>query len=452
MLELPLTYDPITRILSIPDRFAGTTLDNLSARLTVEGIPYGWYARLDFRVKAFEERKRAWFYPSIHLDKNRSCILPYELLSLCRRDWKLPLQLVLTKGDVVIASNNILILDVNPSVNSLGSQASNIGPELNNAIVNVENYSGDLTFTRITGEMFEIKLSEDFLTREAGIENAKRFVITDEYGRITVFRLLEDADIEDLVLPARNVEGVLDISNIPPVALERVYSVQTDRERFELTTDQVQNGDTVRVIETMKMFLVVDDTKLDSEDGYAVYTAVSTWENTIGRPDIVNAWSTVLSTFNVPSEKLVKDSLDLKANENEVMHIFGEEFNWNSSIPYREGAASVRNLTLYLSKANDNLGNDPLEPDTVYWQEVSGGVMPTSSILRIIGDGVSTSIDVTHGMNTLHVFPQFIDSEGRYFQTDVKAKNVNEVTVIFHSPPAVNSVRMLISPGAGATE
>lgn len=74
-------------------------------------------------------------------------------------------------------------------------------------------------------------------------------------------------------VPASMVSGVLALNNIPPSAVERVKVVENDSMRFSLTTADVQNGDTVKVTSTNKMYLVVDDGNLDSESGYVVYVA-----------------------------------------------------------------------------------------------------------------------------------------------------------------------------------
>lgn len=88
-------------------------------------------------------------------------------------------------------------------------------------------------------------------------------------------------------VPASMVSGVLALNNIPPSALERVVPVADDTARFALTSSDVQNGDTVKVLSTMKLYLVVDDTSLSTEAGYEEYKA--------GTADSVD-WSGVLNT------------------------------------------------------------------------------------------------------------------------------------------------------------
>lgn len=77
--------------------------------------------------------------------------------------------------------------------------------------------------------------------------------------------------IEDV--PASVLSGVIGPEHIPPSAMERMKIVENDSMRFALTTADVQNGDTVKVTSTDKMYLVVDDGNLDSESGYMVYVA-----------------------------------------------------------------------------------------------------------------------------------------------------------------------------------
>ena len=95
-----------------------------------------------------------------------------------------------------------------------------------------------------------------------------------------------DADITSL--SADKITGVIGIEHIPQGALERLYPVTDDTARFKLTTANVQNGDVVQVTGTGKMYFVIDDTKLNSEAGYAVFTAGTAtsvpWSGVTGKP------------------------------------------------------------------------------------------------------------------------------------------------------------------------
>ena len=79
----------------------------------------------------------------------------------------------------------------------------------------------------------------------------------------------------DAKLPANILSGIIPIENIPHGALERCVVVASDTERFALTSDNVQVGDTIKVNDTGKMYFVVDADQLSTEDGYEVYTAGS---------------------------------------------------------------------------------------------------------------------------------------------------------------------------------
>ena len=71
--------------------------------------------------------------------------------------------------------------------------------------------------------------------------------------------------------------------------MERCVIVKDDDARLALTKSQVQTGDTVKVTDTGKMYFVVDDSKLNTEEGYEIYTAGSAtsvpWSGITGKPE-----------------------------------------------------------------------------------------------------------------------------------------------------------------------
>lgn len=96
-----------------------------------------------------------------------------------------------------------------------------------------------------------------------------------------------NADITDIDA-SKIKSGTIDIDRLPKGAIERMVYVKDDAARFALTTNTTQNGDTVKVRSTKKMFYVIDDTKLSSEAGYEAYTAESAsavpWSGVTGKP------------------------------------------------------------------------------------------------------------------------------------------------------------------------
>lgn len=67
--------------------------------------------------------------------------------------------------------------------------------------------------------------------------------------------------------------GLIDLKYLPQGALERLVVVANATARLKLTTANVQLGDTVKETDTGLMYIVVDESKLNSEDGYQVYVA-----------------------------------------------------------------------------------------------------------------------------------------------------------------------------------
>lgn len=101
-------------------------------------------------------------------------------------------------------------------------------------------------------------------------------------------------------LDASKLTGTINIERLPAGALERCVIVADDAARLKLTTKDVQKGDTVKVTATGKMYFVIDDSKLSTEDGYTVYTAGTAtsvpWSGVTGKP----------STFTPSAHKHVK--------------------------------------------------------------------------------------------------------------------------------------------------
>lgn len=74
-------------------------------------------------------------------------------------------------------------------------------------------------------------------------------------------------------IDAASVTGVLPLNTIPHGALERLVHVANKTARFQLTNTQVQTGDSVIQDDTGVMYIVVDDSKLNSDAGYQEYKA-----------------------------------------------------------------------------------------------------------------------------------------------------------------------------------
>ena len=67
--------------------------------------------------------------------------------------------------------------------------------------------------------------------------------------------------------------GTIDIARLPAAALERCVVVADDTARFKLTSSDVQLGDTVKVTDTNKMYMVINTSELDNANGYTEFSA-----------------------------------------------------------------------------------------------------------------------------------------------------------------------------------
>lgn len=69
-------------------------------------------------------------------------------------------------------------------------------------------------------------------------------------------------------------EGIISVDRLPKSAFSEFLSVANSTARLALTKTQVQNGDTVKEADTGRMYLVIDDSKLNQEAGYQEYTTI----------------------------------------------------------------------------------------------------------------------------------------------------------------------------------
>ena len=109
-------------------------------------------------------------------------------------------------------------------------------------------------------------------------------------------------DVADLKTGLQNIDagqiktGTLPLSVIPHGALERMHVVENAGDLATVTSEQVQNGDTIRV-NGGSMYFVTDDTKLGTGDymqGLAEYTAGTAssvnWSGVQGKPTTLEGY------------------------------------------------------------------------------------------------------------------------------------------------------------------
>lgn len=119
--------------------------------------------------------------------------------------------------------------------------------------------------------------------RTIALSGAVTGSVSSDFGdNVTISTTLANFDASKIA------SGTISIDRLPKAALERLVVVANDTARFALTTATAQSGDTVKVTSTGKMYLIKDESKLNSEDGYEPYTASQAssvpWSGVTGKP------------------------------------------------------------------------------------------------------------------------------------------------------------------------
>lgn len=155
--------------------------------------------------------------------------------------------------------------------------------------------------------------------RTIALSGAVTGSVSSDFGsNVTITTTLAGFDASKIA------SGTINIDRLPKAALERLVVVADDTARFALTTATAQSGDTVKVTSTGKMYLIKDESKLSSEDGYEPYTASSAssvpWSGVTGKPSTFTpptSSATVLGGIKVgytTSGKNYKVQLDSSGN------------------------------------------------------------------------------------------------------------------------------------------
>jgi hypothetical protein len=155
--------------------------------------------------------------------------------------------------------------------------------------------------------------------RTIALSGAVTGSVSSDFGsNVTISTTLANFDASKIA------SGTISIDRLPKAALERLIVVADDTARFALTTATAQNGDTVKVTSTGKMYLIKDESKLSGEDGYEPYTASQAssvpWSGVTGKPSTFTpptSSATVLGGIKVgytTSGKNYKVQLDSSGN------------------------------------------------------------------------------------------------------------------------------------------
>lgn len=118
--------------------------------------------------------------------------------------------------------------------------------------------------------------ADDTVAEAIKLTTARNIILNGELTGSAAFDGTNDITISASIKgidASKITSGVIDLDRLPKGALERLVVVASDEERFKLTTDYVQSGDTVKVTATGIMYFIKDENHLDSEEGYEEYAA-----------------------------------------------------------------------------------------------------------------------------------------------------------------------------------
>lgn len=186
--------------------------------------------------------------------------------------------------------------------------------------------------------------------RTIALSGAVTGSVSSDFGsNVTISTTLANFDASKIA------SGTISIDRLPKAALERLIVVADDTARFALTTATAQSGDTVKVTSTGKMYLIKDESKLSSEDGYEPYTASQAssvpWSGVTGKPSTFappTSSATVLGGIKVgytTSGKNYKVQLDSSGNASV------QKTGGNVTIT---GKSNSTKLTFAVTPAEDN--------------------------------------------------------------------------------------------------
>lgn len=178
-----------------------------------------------------------------------------------------------------------------------------------------------------------------------------------------------NADITDIDA-SKIKSGTIDIDRLPKGAIERIVYVKDDAARFALTTNTAQNGDTVKVRSTKKMFYVIDDTKLSSEAGYEPYTAESAsavpWSGVTGKPTTFTpeAHAHAISEVADLQETLTRLRQDVNAKpskDTNTTYSLIQDSTDGHKLTFKGSDGSTKTVTIPDNDHNDNTWRDVVD-------------------------------------------------------------------------------------------
>lgn len=282
--------------------------------------------------------------------------------------------------------------------------------------------------------------------RTIALSGAVTGSVSSDFGsNVTISTTLANFDASKIA------SGTISIDRLPKAALERLIVVADDTARFALTTATVQSGDTVKVTSTGKMYLIKDESKLNSEDGYEPYTASQAssvpWSGVTGKPSTFTpptSSATVLGGIKVgytTSGKNYKVQLDSSGNAYVNVPWTDNNTTYNEATADTLGlvkigyASNGKNYAVLLANGKMYVNVPWTDSNTTYTQA-------TSDNLGLVKIGYSAN-----GKN----YPVALDGNGKmYVNVPWTDTNTTYTNMGAASASAAGKAGLVPAPAAGA--
>lgn len=282
--------------------------------------------------------------------------------------------------------------------------------------------------------------------RTIALSGAVTGSVSSDFGsNVTISTTLANFDASKIA------SGTISIDRLPKAALERLIVVADDTARFALTTATAQSGDTVKVKSTGKMYLIKDESKLSSEDGYEPYTASQAssvpWSGVTGKPSTFTpptSSATVLGGIKVgytTSGKNYKVQLDSSGNAYVNVPWTDNNTTYNEATADTLGlvkigyASNGKNYAVLLANGKMYVNVPWTDSNTTYTQA-------TSDNLGLVKIGYSAN-----GKN----YPVALDGNGKmYVNVPWTDTNTTYTNMGAASASAAGKAGLVPAPAAGA--
>lgn len=283
--------------------------------------------------------------------------------------------------------------------------------------------------------------------RTIALSGAVTGSVSSDFGsNVTISTTLANFDASKIA------SGTISIDRLPKAALERLIVVADDTARFALTTATAQSGDTVKVTSTGKMYLIKDESKLSSEDGYEPYTASQAssvpWSGVTGKPSTFTpptSSATVLGGIKVgytTSGKNYKVQLDSSGNAYVNVPWTDNNTTYNQATADTLGLVKIGYDTSGKNYAVVLDGNGKMYVNVPWTDNNTTYAQATSDKLGLVKIGYSAT-----GKN----YPVVLDGSGKmYVNVPWTDTNTTYTNMGAASASAAGKAGLVPAPAAGA--